>query len=104
MDCFCNREIHKRVNLKILLDDFSDVSPGNKIKYCRKWFVNFYKLKLFTILNMVFVFIINFIVGMIYEALGPFSKFKTVNSETQSIYFKTLVFSFLDFALIPILL
>ena len=53
---------------------------------------------------MVYVFILNFIVGMIYEALGPFSKFKTVNDETTSIYIKTLIFQFLDFAFVPLLL
>lgn len=104
MHCFCDEQMHDKLNFKILLDDFSDVYPGNKQKYCKKWLLNYYQLAFFTNLNMVYVFILNYIVGLIYEALGPFSKFKTVNDETTSIYIKTLIFQFLDFAFVPLLL
>jgi len=96
--------MHSKLNFKILTDDFTDVYPGNKYKYCKNWLVNYYQLQFFTNLSLIYVFILNYIVGYIYEALGPFSKFKTVNEETQSIYIKTLIFQFLDFALVPILL
>ena len=61
-------------------------------------------MKAMTLIASVLVFVIYFVCALIFESLGPFSKFKTMNKQTQSVTFKNLWFYFLNLAMIPLLL
>jgi len=54
--------------------------------------------------SSIAVVLINIVVCLIFEKLGPFSRYNTQNKQTESVMVKILVFQFVNIAVVPILI
>jgi len=81
MHCYCYNEIFEKGNTGMMTNNFADVAHNGQKekKYCGAWVWNGTKMKAMLIVASTLVFVIYFVAAMIFECLGAFSKFKTMN-------------------------
>ena len=102
MHCYCYNRIMVESDYSALNDDFKDVYPKHKQKFCNEWLVNYISQYVLNYGSCLIVIIMNMIACMVYYYMGPFSRYKTLNNQNKSIFFKIHIFGFLNFAIVPL--
>lgn len=91
--CYCyNRIIVNGDYASAVKDKFQDVMKGNKEMLCGKWFINYVTQMSLSYGSVAAGIFVNLFACMIFVALGPFSRYKTLNNQTMSIMYKILIF------------